>query len=341
MITYRSTEGGRIIATKAPGKNCWIDIRNPDRDELDMLERDYKVNPEHLVDILDVDEQSRSEKEDNYTLIICRLPVFNAGQEVPYFTVPCGILFYPDRIVTICGTENEVLDEMAGGRVKNLDTINRSAFVLHLFGRAAIVYLRYLKDINRRTTAIERELEGSIKNHELSQLLYMSKSLVYFTTSIKSNEILIEKFPTSRFLKLGEEEAELLEDVMTDNKQAIEMSGIYSDILSGMMDAFASVISNNLNIVMKRLNVITIVLMIPTFVVSIFGMNVPLPLVDNLNALPIILGIGGGTSLLGAFLLRDKPKRRNRPQWRRIKEPRKQAGVATLAVHGTVMARKP
>lgn len=315
MITYRSTEGGRLVTTAAPGKNAWIDIRNPDREELALLEREYRVNPEHIADILDADEQSRIEKEDDYTLIICRLPVFNSEAEVPYFTVPCGILLYPDRVVTLCGTENEVLEELAGGRVRALDTAQRASFVLHIFGRAAIVYLRYLKDINRRTSMIERELERSVKNYELTQLLYMSKSLVFFTTSIKSNEITIEKFPSARFLRLGEDEADLLEDVMTDNKQAIEMSGIYSDILSGMMDAFASVISNNLNIVMKRLTVISIVMMIPTFVVSIFGMNVPLPMADSAVAFEVVMGVCAVSAFAGAVLLRDRPQR---PRRRRI-----------------------
>ena len=271
-----------------------------------LLEREYRVNPEHLADILDADEQSRIEKEDDYTLVICRLPVFNAEAEVPYFTVPCGILLYPDRVVTLCGMNNEVLEELAAGRVRALDTAQRASFVLHLFGRAAIVFLRYLKDINRRTSVIERELERSVKNYELTQLLYMSKSLVYFTTSIKSNEITIEKFPSARFLRLGEYEADLLEDVMTDNKQAIEMSGIYSDILSGMMDAFASIISNNLNMVMKFLASITIILAIPTVVASFWGMNVHVPLGGHPLGFWGVLAISALFAGGSAFLLWKK-----------------------------------
>ncbi len=313
MIKYRISDGSRLALVERPGKFAWIDVVDPNKDELATLERDYKVNSDHLTDIMDIDEQSRIEKEDEYTLVICRLPVYDARFEVCYFTVPCGVLLFPDRIITVCQYDNEVLDEIRNGRVKGLDLKNKSAFILHLFSRAAICYLRYLKDINRRTAVIEGELQRSVKNHELTQLLSIEKSLVYFTTSIKSNEILLEKFPTARAIRFSEDEAELLEDVLTDNKQAIEMSGIYSDILSGMMDAFASVISNNLNIVMKRLTVISIVLMIPTLVVSLFSMNVHVPFEDNRSAFIIILALCSASGALGAFLMRDrKPKRARR-----------------------------
>ena len=310
MIKYRISDGTRLATVERPAKFAWIDVVDPTKDEISSLEREHTINPDHLFDIMDIDEQSRIEKEDDYTLVICRLPVYDARLEVSYFTVPCGVLLFADKIVTICQSDNEVLEEIRNGRVKGLNLRNKSAFILHLFSRAAICYLRYLKDINRRTAVIEGELQRSVKNHELTQLLSIEKSLVYFTTSIKSNEILLEKFPTARAIRFSEDEAELLEDVLTDNKQAIEMSGIYSDILSGMMDAFASVISNNLNIVMKRLTVVSIVLMIPTFVVSMFGMNVKVPFGDNPAAFPIITGICVVLGGLGAFFLRDrKPKR--------------------------------
>jgi len=292
--------------------NIWIDAVAPSREELSLLEHDYHINPEHLQDIMDVDEQSRIEREDEYTLLIVRLPAIDLDSEVPYYTIPCGIVLFPDRVLTICQTDNEVLDELRRGKEKGFDPAHQGAFVLHLLGRAAIVYLRYLKEINRRNAVIESDLQVSVKNNELTQLLSMEKSLVFFTTSLKSNEILLEKLQTSKALHFMENESELLEDVLTDNKEAIEMANIYSDILSGMMDAFASVISNNLNIQMKRLTIFSIVLMIPTFIVSVFGMNVKIPFMETPYAFIVIMILCIASGLLGAHFLKDKPAVRGR-----------------------------
>jgi magnesium transporter len=322
MLSYFIDEGKRLVPTDKPEKNGWIEVREPTREDLALLETEFGVNPEHLQDILDTDEQARVEKEDDYTLLIVRLPVYDSRYELPYFTVPCGILLFPDRIVTVCQSDCEVLEELRNGRVRSLSIRNKSAFVLHLLGRAAIVYLRYLKEINRRTATIERELQRSVKNHELTQLLTYEKSLVFFTTSLTSNEILLEKLQATRFLRLKEEEAELLEDVTTDNKQAIGMAAIYSDILSGMMDAFASVISNNLNIQMKRLTSMSVILMLSTLVVSAFSMNVDSPFSGKSWAFWAILGLAGSTSLLGALLIRDRKPR----------APRRVAGAAANGI---------
>jgi magnesium transporter len=309
MTVIRTKSPTGFVTTTQPENYSWIDIRNASPEELAMLEREYRVNPEHLADIMDLDEQARIEKEDEYTLLIVRLPVYDARLELPYYTVPCGLLLFSDRIVTVCQTDCEVLGELCSGRVKGLDPANKSAFVLYILGRAAIVYLRYLKDINRRTAAIERELQRSVKNHELTLLLALEKSLVFFTTSLKSNEILLEKLQLTRSMRFKEDETDLLEDVLTDNKQAIEMANIYSDILSGMMDAFASVISNNLNMQMKRLTAISIVLMIPTLVVSMFGMNVKVPLEERPDAFLLIACLCVLSGVLGAVFLRDRKPR--------------------------------
>ena len=312
MTTIRVKNGAALAAAATPAPDSWIDIRNASQDELAWLEKEYRVNPEHLADIMDLDEQARIEKEDEYSLLIVRLPVYDSRLELPYYTVPLGILLFPDRIVTVCQTDCEVLGELSSGRAKHLDPANKGSFLLHVLGRAAIVYLRYLKDVNRKTAGIERELQRSVKNHELTQLLAFEKSLVFFTTSLKSNEILLEKLQSTRALRFKEEESELLEDVLTDNKQAIEMANIYSDILSGMMDAFASVISNNLNMQMKRLTIISIVLMIPTLVVSMFGMNVKVPFEDHPDAFLTICGICVFSGVLGALLLQDRRPRQGR-----------------------------
>lgn len=312
MIRYWKRDGAALASVDGPGKDVWIDVRDVSREDLDALERDYHVLPEHLQDMLDVDERSRIEREDEYTMLILRLPMYDARYEVIYFTVPVGVILFKDRVVTVCASDCEVLQELSGGKVRDLSPANKSAFVLRLMGRAAIVYLRYLKDLNRRTTAIELELQRSIRNNELIKLLAIEKSLVFFTTSLRSDELVLEKLQKGMAVRFKEDETELLEDVMTDFRQAIEMSHIHSDILSGMMDAFASVISNNLNIVMKRLTILSIVLMIPTFVVSVFGMNVPLPgwLAGSPHAFGLIMGGCAASALIGAFVLRDRKPRK-------------------------------
>jgi magnesium transporter len=312
MIKVRVNGPNGLRLAERAEKNSWIDVIDPTSEELALLEKWYRLKAEHLADVLDIDEQARIEKEDDYTLLVVRLPVFDARYELPYFTVPCGVFLFSDRIVTICQTDCEALQELRSGKAKGLELRNKSAFILHLLGRAAIVFLRFLKEINRRTAVIERELQVSVKNHELTQLLSSEKSLVFFTTSLKSNEILLEKLQATKSIRFKEDEAELLEDVVTDNKQAIEMANIYSDILAGMMDAFASVISNNLNIQMKRLTIFSVMLMVATFVVSAFSMNVSSPLPDSGWAFWAIVGIAAGLSAVGGALMMGRRPPRSR-----------------------------
>jgi magnesium transporter len=312
MITIRVQGENGIIETGTVVRGCWIDARNVGREDIVRLEREFGIAGELLNDIMDTDEQARIEKEDEYTAIIVRLPVFDDSGELPFFTLPLGIILYGDKIVTVCQRSSTALDDMLRSRIRGFSFKNKSAFVLNLLGRGAFTYLKHLKELNKSTNIIKDELQRSIKNNELIQLLSIQKSLVFFTTSIKSNELLLEKLQKSSLIRFKEDEKELLEDVVIENRQAIEMANIYSSILTGTMDAFASVISNNLNIVMKRLTVVSIVLMIPTLIYSFFGMNVPLPL-ENLH------GVGWGitivslmASVLGAIFLNGERARKKR-----------------------------
>jgi len=312
MIVIRSHGEKGLIETDTVVRNCWVDARNVDKVDIARLETEFGISGELLADIMDADEQARMEKEDEYTALIVRIPVYDSAYEVSYFTVPLGIILFSDKIVTVSLNSSEALDDLARNRVRDFNVRNKSAFVLNLLGRAAFVYLRALKDLNKKTAVIERELQKSVKNNELIQLLSIQKSLVYFTTSLKTNELLLEKLQKSPLMRFKEDESELLEDVLTENKQAIEMANIYSSILTGMMDAFASVISNNLNIVMKRLTIVSIVLMIPTLLVSFFGMNVALPFQHAPYTFAGILGACLVTSGFGAFLLRDRKRKKLR-----------------------------
>jgi len=312
MINIWKQENRKMIEGERSDKPVWVDARNVTREDIRTLESDYGIDTEIIMDILDPDELSRIEQEAEYTLIIVRLPIFIATNEVSYFTIPLGILLFPDMILTICWADCELLNDLTNNRVRGLTLNDLPAFVIRILARADLIFLRYLKEINRRSNAIELELQVSVRNLELIQLLNLEKSLTYFTTSLKCNQLLFEKLMKTRLIKLDEEDRDWLEDVAIDNRQAIEMSDIYSNILSGMMDAFASVISNNLSIVMKRLTVINLVLMIPTMITSFFGMNVDVPM-STWNghwAIIVILGICATTSIIAMYLLSDRKKKK-------------------------------
>ena len=229
---------------------------------------------------LDEEERSRLVIEDNYTLILVDIPMIEDKEEKDrYVTIPLGIVLTDEVIITVCLEETGVLTPFMQGRIRSFYTFKKTRLILQILYRNATLFLQYLRNIDRKSGDIEEKLHISQKNQELIELLELEKSLVYFTTSLRSNEVVLEKMVRAERIKKYPDDEELLEDVIIENKQAIEMANIYSGILSGMMDAFASVISNNLNIVMKLLATITIVLSIPTMIASFFGMNfVDIPL---------------------------------------------------------------
>lgn len=271
-------------------KDCWVHYQNPTQNELAFLSERYRVPADFLNDVLDPDERARSEAEGRWLLIVLRIPVYEEEEEeIPYFTVPLGILVSRNMIITVCAKESPLMEDFMYNRIKNFNPSNKLRFVMQIFLRTALYYLKFLREINKMTSTAEGMLHRSLKNEKLISLLRIEKSLVFFATSLKSNELLIEKLQKSRFSRIDEEDADLLEDVLNETKQAIEMCNIYSNILSGMMDAFASIISNNLNMVMKLLTSITILLMIPTLIASIYGMNIQLPFSNSPLAFPIIM----------------------------------------------------
>ncbi len=281
MITYWEEKNGKLIQfeeSESPRKkHQWVDARSLTREDIRILEKTYNIEQEHILDILDQDELSRIEQADDYTLIIMRLPLFAPDHDISYITVPLGIIIFKNVIITICWTDCEVLHDIAANRIRDLTLSDFPAFVIRILSRSDSTFLRYLKEINRRSAAIQSTLERSVKNNELMLLLNLGKSLEFFTTSLKGNQMLLEKLTKTHIIRLDQEDQDWLEDVAIDNRQALEMANTYSNILTSMMDTFASVISNNLNIVMKRLTIISLVMMVPTFIVSFFGMNVPLP----------------------------------------------------------------
>jgi magnesium transporter len=273
---YYKVIGSTFASAENQDESFWLHVESPGKEELQDISDRLDIPIDFLTDPLDIDENSRIEYEDGITFLIIRVPVFTKGGETPFNTVPMGIIITEKHIVTVSPFANDVLTVYKEGKNRPF-RITPQSFVLSIFYRTAAFYLKHLKEINRRTNAIEKELHLSMRNKELFRLLRLEKCLVYFTTSLKSNEITLEKLQRSRWLREDEDADDLLDDVIIENKQAIEMANIYSNIQSGMMDAFASIISNNLNVVMKTLTVITIILMIPNMIFGFYGMNVNTP----------------------------------------------------------------
>ena len=295
MINYWIQEDNQFVkiekddVSQIGSKRLWIDARRVSQAELGELQEEYALDPELLMDVMDQDELSRIEDWDDYVLAILRLPVFTPNSEVAYTTAPVGAVIFPDKIITICWTDCEVLKDLSANRIKGLSLMDFPAFLIRILSRSDIMFLRYLKEISRRVTSIQGELHEQIENAELIQLLNLEKSLTYFTTSLKANQLLLEKIRRSRILKLDSDDQEWLDDVEIDNRQAMEMADTYSAITTGVMDAFANVISNNMNVAMKKLAVINLVMMAPTFVTSFFGMNFKLPFDTLKGYIPVSL----------------------------------------------------
>jgi len=284
----------------------WVNLVNPTEEEIYNVSNALGVEIDFLKAALDEEERARIENEGEQTLIIFDIPIAeNEGNINVYTTIPLAIILIKHVIITVCLKENTLLNDFIENKVKGFITQYRTRFVLQILYKNATRYLQYLKYIDKTSNKIEQDLHKSMKNKELIQMLKLEKSLVYFSTSLKSNEIVLEKLMKHEHIKNYPEDADLLEDVIIENKQAIEMANIYSSILSGTMDAFASVISNNLNIVMKFLTSITIVMAIPTLVSSFFGMNVDLPLTGPYSFW-VIMFIASSMCLITGFILYRK-----------------------------------
>ena len=253
----------------------WVHLCDPTPEEIGRVSSALSIDRDFLMAALDEEERSRLDIEDGNTLVLVDTPtVETQGPNFVYNTLPFGIILTEDNIVTVCLKEVALPRAFTEGLVKGLNTRKKNRMTLQLLYRNATLFLFYLRQVDKNSTRVENELHISMKNKELIQMLGLEKSLVYFSTSLKSNELTLEKILRGRIIKLYEDDQDLLEDVLIEIKQAIEMCNIYSGILSGTMDAFASIISNNLNIVMKILAAVTIVMAIPNIVFGFYGMNV-------------------------------------------------------------------
>lgn len=274
MIQIFKTEDGVLQRKDEITEGCWIAMTNPTAPELVEVSEKTRIDIHHLKAPLDEEERARIEVEDEYTIIVVDIPTLERYQERNrYITIPLGIIILREYLITICLEDTPILKSFIDGRVRDFYTYKKTRFILQILYRNASTFLQYLRLIDRKSEEIERKLHISTQNSELIDLLALDKSLVYFTTALRSNEVVLEKMLRIEGIKQYPEDQDLLEDVIIENKQAIEMANIYTGILSGTMDAFASIISNNQNNVMKFLAAITIVLSIPTMIASFYGMN--------------------------------------------------------------------
>ena len=305
LLSIHKTINGKMTKLDAVQDGCWVNLTYPSEDELNTVAVTLGVEPTFLRAALDEEETSRIDTEDGQTLIIIDVPSVEKDDAVVYSTLPLGIIVTQKHIITVCLKETSILKDFQDGLVRNAETQKRTSFILYMLLQVAKRFLQYLKQIDKIYNYMERQLYKSQRNKELIQLLDLEKSLVYFNTSLKANEVTLEKILRGRIITLYEEDHDLLEDVLIEVRQAIEMANIYSSIISGMMDAFASVISNNLNVIMKVLTSITILLTIPNIIFGFYGMNITtgLPL-DHFWWIPLV--VAAVAIVIAGILLKRK-----------------------------------
>ncbi len=281
MIRIYRSERGLLVPSEKIQENSWICVTHPTELELNYLETRLKIFPEFLRYPLDEEESPRLEREENQILMIIRVPTtLGSGLYVKYETLPIGIIITEEYIITICLTEHPIFEDFISfaNKSKTFDLEKPVSFLLNFFLMATNLYLKFLRQIDKIIEEYEEAIFRALTNEEFLRMLSIEKTLTYFNTSLQGNDMVLSKLQSGRYLRLTEEELELLEDVQIENKQALEMTKIFISILSNTMDAYASIINNNVNVIMKFLASMAIILSIPNTIYSMFGMNIPLPL---------------------------------------------------------------
>lgn len=290
MTIYRTPQTSlEMRQVETMQKGDWINLVNPSPEEIRLVSEETGIAEEFIRYPLDDEELARVETEDGQILIIVNVPIIT-NSAVIYDTVPLGIVLNDDFVVTVSLNQLELYSSFAGGRIRQAATFKKTRLILQILQLQTNLYLKSLRDINRRYEILEVRLRQAMNNNDLNGLLDLQKSLVYFTTSLRSNDKVMEKLFRTRTIKMYEEDRDLLDDVIIENKQAVEMADIYTTILKNSMDALASISNNNLSKVMNFLTVITLMVAVPTFITSFFGMNVPMPFAASpLTTLTILL----------------------------------------------------
>jgi magnesium transporter len=302
MLTiYKTTEQG-LEQLDSMANGSWVKAIDPTPEEIQQLAT-WGIDPDYINYSLDLDEMPRMERDEDFTFILVRIPHSQLDSDIPYTTIPLGIMIKGNTIVTICRYDKDMFKVLANGKYRLLKTGKRYRFALYIFLETATRYLTHLREINRMTESIEDQLQKSTRNREVLELLKYQKSLTYFATALRSNEVMFERVQRTQIFNYYEDDQDLLEDVLTENQQAIQMTNINTEILASMMDAFASIISNNLNGVMKALAALTIIVSLPGTVAGFFGMNVMLPLSNgNPWAFIVVFGIALAMTAVATYI---------------------------------------
>lgn len=305
MIRIFSRKDGCLNELEALSPGCWAHLMDPTDEEIDKAMNFFNVDRDFITAALDEEESSHMDQEDDATMVIVDIPAVQADAHDSFFytTIPLGIVICEKGFITVCSRDTSIMEDFMDGRVRSFSTNKKIRFLLQILQRNALKFLQYLKQIDKASNIVQTELQRSMKNRELLQMMRLEKSLVYFSTSLKGNEVVLEKLLKSQAFTRYADDEDLLEDVIIENKQAIEMCTIYRDILSGTMDAYASVISNNLNIVMKWLASLTIVLTIPQTVFSLMGMNTGIPFQGSMTGFWLSIAFSLVLSGAAAFIL--------------------------------------
>ncbi len=315
MIRVYRSERGLLVPSDKIQENTWICITHPTELELNYIETRLKIFPEFLRYPLDEEERPRLEREENQILMIIRVPTpVGSGLYVKYETLPIGIIVTEENIITLCLVEHPIFEDFVSfaNKSKTFDLEKPVTFLLNFFLMATNLYLKFLRQIDKIIEEYEEAIFRALTNEEFLRMLSIEKTLTYFNTSLQGNDLVLSKLQSGRYLRLTEDELELLEDVQIENKQAIEMTKVFISILSNTMDAYASIINNNVNVIMKFLASMAIILSIPNIIYSMYGMNIPLPLreLPPLQNTPyafyIINFIMLAISLFLVFILRKK-----------------------------------
>ena len=308
LRVFKTSDDGTLEKLKNIETNTWIDLVEPTEEEIKEVVEKTDIPANLLIKLLDSDEVARIEKEDDATLIIIDVPyVIDKKIKNKYSTLPLGIISYKNYLVTIAIKETEVVEDVMENRVKSVFTMKKSRFLIQILHRVATLYLKYLKEINLEIEAKEKNLINATNNKYLLQLMNIQKSLVYFVTSLKSNDIILEKLEKGNLIEFYEEDMDVLEDAIIENRQGIETSLIYREIVASLQETYSGVISNNLNEIMKFLAGITIVFSIPTMIASFMGMNVPLGvLANNDYSFMFIMSISIFSAFVIALILKKK-----------------------------------
>ena len=311
MIECYKTIGGKTSLIDEPERGCWVNVVSPNTDERSWLEGNLGIMPEFVQSSLDDEEKSHVDFDDDtgQVLVVLDCPYIEDDLElehpsiVQYDTHPLSLLFLPERdmLVSVSLRESDIVEAFTQGRVRQMNTNQRTRLLLQMLLRISQRYLACLRNIDRQFSANERELRESMRNQELIKMLGFEKSLVYFSTSLKSMEATLTRISSGRFIKLYEDDRDLLEDVFIEIRQAMEMCTVLTGVLNGTMNTFANMISNNLNLTMRTLTIVTIVLSIPTMVFSFYGMNTHLPL-DEAWIFPFVLSAVASVAVIVFFI---------------------------------------